>query len=800
MRSLGQKYGFQAVLIVPLLANDKSLGTLIVMDKRARRFTDDEISLLTAFADQASLALEKARLLNEAEARERQAIQLYEVTTQLASNHDLESVLDLITEQAVELSGGRGGMILRYDEAKGGLVVATMHNIKPEIQDVLVRPGEGNAGRAYAERRAVWTNDLMGDSSVVYSDEDSEKLVRGQGSDFGVVGVVAAPIMIQDEVYGILDVLFDKHREFTAENINLVQNLADSAAVAINNARFIAETQQARDEAEGREKEATQLQEVTAQLASSQDLDGVLELIATKAVELLGCQGSAIFEYDPVRGGLVAVKTQNFLSEMVQSLFFRPGEGTPGTAFQQRKPIWTTDRFVDPSFANSETTTETAARNAGVRGAASVPIIIRGEPYGVLNILFFELHDFTDGEIQLLQTLADSAAVAIGNARFIEETQQARDVATKLYEITEQLASSPDMDSVLDLIAAKAAELLGSYDSSILKFDEATGLLSPAGSFDRTPELLKWYTSKPGDGASGLAYQDRRPVWTSDITSDESLYWSDPDALRVLKATGTKACLSVPVVVRDEPYGTLNVVYLEVHDFTNAEIRLLSTLADSAAVAIGNAGFIEQTQQARDEAETREREATQLREVTAQLASSQDMDTVLDLITEKTVEILRCDWSTILKYEEAKGGLVLLREHNFPYDLRDVVFNPGEGLARAFQERRPIRTRNMLDDSLANYVDPSAFDRIRNSAQAVGVGAALATPIVIRDEPYGTLAVAYTGEHEISDGEVQLLQALADIVAVAIGNARFIEETQQARDAAEQANRTKSKFLANMSH
>ncbi|PKB81892.1 MAG: hypothetical protein DSY79_09735 [Chloroflexi bacterium] len=68
-------------------------------------------------------------------------------------------------------------------------------------------------------------------------------------------------------------------------------------------------------------------------------------------------------------------------------------------------------------------------QDAGVSGAASVPIIIRGKTYGVLNILFFEPHDFTDGEIQLLQNLADSAAVAISNARLIEETEQAREDA-----------------------------------------------------------------------------------------------------------------------------------------------------------------------------------------------------------------------------------------------------------------------------------------------------------------------------------------------------------------------------------
>ena len=125
-----EELGLFGLAWVPLLADDRSLGTLALLDTHERLLTEDEVSLLMAFADQASLALEKARLLNEAEARERQATQLYEVTTQLASNHDLDSVLNLITVQVAELMGGRSSAIFRYDDDRGGLVVATGHNYR----------------------------------------------------------------------------------------------------------------------------------------------------------------------------------------------------------------------------------------------------------------------------------------------------------------------------------------------------------------------------------------------------------------------------------------------------------------------------------------------------------------------------------------------------------------------------------------------------------------------------------------------------------------------------------------------
>ncbi|MCH7843311.1 MAG: GAF domain-containing protein, partial [Chloroflexi bacterium] len=789
-----QELGFLSGASVPLLANGRSIGVLAVMDSRIRRFTDDEISLLSAFADQASLALEKARLLNEAEARERQAIQLYEVTTQLASNHDLASVLELITQQAVELTGGRGGLLLRYDESRGGLVVATEHNFgTEEVWKLVVRAGEGNAGRAYVERRAVSTNDLLSDSSVAYSNEDSQKIVNDMAAEWGVVAVVAAPIIIQDEVYGILEVVFDQHRDFTPEEINLVQNLADSAAVAINNARFIEDTQRARDE-------ATQLYEITEQLASANDMDTVLDLITAKATELLGSNGSAIFRFDEASGSLLYAKTHNKATVLLEQYSAKPGLGINGLAFQERRPFWSSDITTDQSLNRTEGDALRAIEEAGVRAVLAVPIVVRDQPYGVLNVSYLESHEFTDAEIGLLEALADSAAVAIGNARFIEETQQARDEAearereaTQLQEVTSQLASSTDMDAVLDLITARAVDLFECGAAGIFEYDPVRDELYVAKTFNFPEGLEGSVHVRPGEGLSGVAFRERRPTWTSDRESDGSAPLSNSESDSAVRASGVRAIAAVPIIIRGQAYGTLNILYFEPHDFTDAEIQLQQTLADSAAVAIGNARFIEETQQARDE-------ATQLYEITEQLASSPDMDTVLDLIVEKAAELLSSEASSLFSFDVEKNGLVLAREHNFLTDedtTENYFFLPGVGtVGRAFRDRKPVWKNDLHENAETEYPDPSVRETVLNSKNR----AALSAPIIIRDQVYGCLTANYYSVHEFGEAEAQLLQTLADSAAVAIGNAQFIEQTQQAREAAEEANRTKSQFLANMSH
>ena len=115
LRTLAQKYDYHGAVYVPLVANDRSLGVLILVDTRTRRFTDDEVSLLAAFADQASLALDKARLLNEAEREKERSDALYRVSNLLAGAHETDDVLDLIVNEAARLIGADGAFLRRMD-------------------------------------------------------------------------------------------------------------------------------------------------------------------------------------------------------------------------------------------------------------------------------------------------------------------------------------------------------------------------------------------------------------------------------------------------------------------------------------------------------------------------------------------------------------------------------------------------------------------------------------------------------------------------------------------------------------
>jgi signal transduction histidine kinase/DNA-binding response OmpR family regulator len=193
-------------------------------------------------------------------------------------------------------------------------------------------------------------------------------------------------------------------------------------ATALEECRLYAETR-------AREREATQLYEVTAQLASSLDLNHVLDLITAKAVELVGCDSSGIYMYDAARGGLTYSRGLHVDPELMRDLVLRPGEGIAGRAFQERRPVWSGDRRADPSVRYDSPATERLITAKGARAALAVPLMSPGEVLGVLMVRFFAPHEFSPQEVRLVSTLASHAALAIQNARLVEALQQAKEAA-----------------------------------------------------------------------------------------------------------------------------------------------------------------------------------------------------------------------------------------------------------------------------------------------------------------------------------------------------------------------------------
>jgi PAS domain S-box-containing protein len=366
-------------------------------------------------------AQEELRLAKEAAEEGRQLLdQLYRVAISMQTSWEPADRLQAFIRGAHEAVGFDRGYILLATPDSSHLELAAAHLEGGENPPARLplSPVAGPYYQAFQTRRPV----------VVLRDEDLRGIIPIDPlyrdlPTFRSKRFVIAPLVVGDRAIGVAG--FDNktsRRPIGPLSIEPFTLLCQQFATAWEAARLYAETR-------AREREATQLYEITAQLASSLDLDHVLDLITTKAVELLGCDGSGIYMYNEARGGLTYSRGLHIDPELMRDLVLGPGEGIAGRAFQERRPVWSSDRRADPSVRYHSPATERLINAKAARAALAAPLMSQGEVQGVLMVRFFSHHDFTPKEVQLVSTLASHAAIAIQNARLVEALQQAKQAA-----------------------------------------------------------------------------------------------------------------------------------------------------------------------------------------------------------------------------------------------------------------------------------------------------------------------------------------------------------------------------------
>ena len=247
-RRASEAVGQRAAVAVPLLREGEPVGVLTVSRQEPRAFSENEITLLQTFADQAVIAIENVRLFKELEARTAaltrsvgQLTALAEVGRAVSSTLDLETVLTTIVSRAVELSGLDGGVVLEYDEDAQEFV----HRAQAETGGTLaaarratrIRRGEGVVGRAAVTLEPVQVFDITAPGA--YVGPNRENLFES-----GIRAILAVPMVREGKLIGCLGVTRNRPGEFPAEVVELLKTFATQSALAIQNARLFREIEE----------------------------------------------------------------------------------------------------------------------------------------------------------------------------------------------------------------------------------------------------------------------------------------------------------------------------------------------------------------------------------------------------------------------------------------------------------------------------------------------------------------------------------------------------------------------------
>ncbi|MEX2224464.1 MAG: GAF domain-containing protein [Candidatus Rokuibacteriota bacterium] len=408
--------------LVPLLFQGRPIGVVSADNKPSRRpITKRGVAHLELFCQQLATSVNNARLYGETRQRASDATILLELSRKLSATLELDAVLDLIADGTIKALGCAAAGFYRWDPSRDGLVfVRGRNHAKDLARPRLLRPGEGITGRAFAERRPAWTNDRQADPTVTYSAENAAAMQQ----DDAPRAYLAVPIMIRDEVFGVLGGSYFTPHVFTEREVNLLSSLAAQGAVAIENARLYSVTQQ-------NLAGAALLNAAARSLHRTLDVKRLLPESAGTLAQTFGADrvGIVLFE-ERGTGPRDLISWGDWRDETVRAL---------------AEPL----RRREAPMLIPDTTAREDLVAAGVlepgQALAAFPVRGRSRVLGGLLLRFPAPRTLAEAETRLLAAYADQLAMALDNATLFEDAENQK---TRLEQV---FASTSDGFLVLDL-------------------------------------------------------------------------------------------------------------------------------------------------------------------------------------------------------------------------------------------------------------------------------------------------------------------------------------------------------------
>ncbi len=545
----------RSYLAVPIRIRSEVIGFLNVDSATPGFFGPAQAGRLRAFADQAALALENARLFEAANERALYLTTLNEIGQAITSTLDLDRVLNTLLESVRQVTGAEACSAALLDPEQGDLVFC--HAVGAASQAVIglrLKSGQGIAGWVAAHQQSLLVPEAHADSRF-YGDVSADFITRD---------VVCVPLLAHDNIIGVLELLNKRHGRFDLDDVQLLEAVAAQAAVAIENARLFEETRR-------HAQDTAMLNAVIRAMVVSPGLEALFHSVAGEL--------SRLIPFDRLSLALLDKEHQTFtvmtLAETAPPSLAKSITMCVQDTAASEDILHGRTHITDDLSAETVFPAERLLHRAGLRSRVNVPLMRAGQVLGALNVASTRPAAFGRREIALLEQISGPLAIAIENTRLFEETRRRLEEQAIISEVALAGATGQSFDETVAYATRALGQLWPEAAIGFMFVDETDrSLRFHPSTRGMPPELVAGFRVPLDQGIAGWVVRERQPARVGNAQADPRYLMALPDI---------RSEMGAPLVVGERVIGVVDVQSYRPEAFTEDDLRLLETLARQLA-------------------------------------------------------------------------------------------------------------------------------------------------------------------------------------------------------------------------
>jgi GAF domain-containing protein len=683
-----------------------------------------------------------------------------------SSPGELEPVFNAILENVTRICGAKFANLFLYD----GNAFRIAAQLNPPAayaerwrkQPVLrVDDNPRNPlARLTVTPEIIHITDLMAEPSYIDRDPRFVALVEAAGARTHL----NVPMLKDGKLVGSISVFRQEMQPFTARQIELVNNFAKQAVIAIENTRLLNELRQRTDDLSESLEQQTATSEVLRVISSSPtNAQPVFDAIAESAVRLCGGQFSFVVWFD---GKVMDFASCYGLSDeglkAFRSLLPMPAtEGTAsGRATLRRTVVEIPDVLADPAYG-----TQGLAKTVTYRSIVAVPLLHEGTPIGSIAVARANTGSFPKRQIELLKTFAEQAVIAIENVRLFNETKEALEQQTATSEVLKVISSSPgELEPVFQVVLENATRICEAKFGVLFRYENGAFY---AAAMLNAPQAFVEFHRQRGSFTPPAGTPLDRLLNTGDTiyTVDEA---SEPNPGAPARFGGARSLVTVPMRKENKLVGAIIIYRQEVRPFTDKQIELLTNFAAQAVIAIENTRLLSEL-----------RESLQQQTATADVLkvisrSTFDLQTVLNTLVQSVIQLCDAESAHIFRRTDDTYRVAACGGYSSEYQeyARGIVITPGRDslVGRIALENQLVHIPDVLADP---EYDPARGQKVGGWRTMLGV------PLSREGVPIGAMTVTRSEVRPFTDKQIELLTTFADQAVIAIENTRLLSELRE---------------------